>query len=105
VLLPPLKIAPNPKGRKMFDCASPFNDHQRAKLKSLSRVKPKGEDYPVTPNKALDEYIATLKELNPHMFQTKESMKERVFVDEPSTSVYKRSIRTYAESPHRIIPV
>jgi hypothetical protein len=90
----------------MFDCASPFNDHQRAKLKSLSRVQPKGEDYPVTPNKALNEYIATLKELNPHMFQTKESMKERVFVDEPSTtSVYKRCIRTYAESPHRIIPV
>ena len=89
----------------MFDCVSPFNDHQRAKLKSLSRVQPKGKDYPVTPNKALDEYIATLKELNPNMFQTKESMKERVFVDEPSSGVYKRVIRSYAESPHRIIAV
>ena len=89
----------------MFDCVSPFNDHQRAKLKSLSRVQPKGKDYPVTPNTALDEYIATLKELNPDMFQTKESLKERVFVDEPSTSVYKRSVRTYSESPYRIIPV
>jgi hypothetical protein len=89
----------------MFDCVSPFNDRQREKLKSLSRVQPKGNEYPITPNKALDEYIATLKESNPEMFQTKESARERVFVDEPSTSVYKRSIRTYAESPYRIISV
>jgi len=88
----------------MTDCVSPFNDHQRAKLKALSKVRPLGKDYPATPNKDLDEYIETLKTLNPHMFQTKESLKDRVFVDEPSSGVYKRSVRTYAESPHRIIP-
>jgi hypothetical protein len=85
----------------MFDCVSPFNDHQRAKLKSLSKVLPEGQEYPVAPNKALDEYIKTLKTLNPEMFQTKESMKERVFVDEPSSDIYKRVIRSYAESPYR----
>jgi hypothetical protein len=89
----------------MTDCVSPFNEHQRNKLKSLSRLQPKGKDYPATPNQALDEYIATIKELNPEMFQTKESMKNRVFVDEPSSSVYKRCVRAYSESPYRVIPV
>lgn len=74
-------------------------------LRSLSRLQPKGVDYPATRNRALDEYIATLKSLSPEMFQTKESMRERVFVDEPSSGVYKRVIRSYAESPYRIIAV
>jgi hypothetical protein len=88
----------------MFDCVSPFNEHQRKKLKSLSRLQPKGKDYPAAPNKALDEYIATLKESNPEMFQTKESMRNRAFVDEPSLSVYGRFVRPQSESPYRIIP-
>ena len=85
-----------------MNCVSPFTEEQRSKLKSLSKPQPRGKDYPATPNKPLEEYIKSMQNLHPEMFQDAKSIKERVFVDEPHLCSFKRSIRTLSESPYRI---
>ncbi|CAB4123597.1 hypothetical protein UFOVP48_41 [uncultured Caudovirales phage] len=89
------------------DCVSPFNEHQRQRLRDLSKVQLRGKDYPTTPNLPLEEYITQLKDLYPEMFHTHESLKQRVFMDTPTALhvPYTRAVRTHAQSPIRIIPV
>ena len=81
-----------------------FNETQRQHLRDLSRVR-KDKDYAITSNIRLDDYIDQLKLQYPELFHTKESLRDRVFVDQPMSGAYKRFIRTYAESPLRIVPV
>ena len=88
------------------DCVSPFNETQRARLKALSKVQVKGKDYSATPNDALEQYIAQLKAIYPNMFHTKNTLKDRVFMDTPTSIIpYARAVRTLQQSPHRIVPV
>ena len=84
----------------------PLNELQRQKLRDLSRVR-KDKDYPATPNMVLETYLEELRDQYPEAFHTKESLKERVFMDEPrmNSTPYARSVRAYAESPLHIIPV
>jgi hypothetical protein len=81
-----------------------FNEIQRQHLRDLSHIR-KDKEYPVTSNIRLDDYIDQLREQYPEMFHPKESLRDRVFVDQPMSGAYKRFIRTYAESPLRIVPV
>ena len=81
-----------------------FTETQRQHLRDLSRVR-KDKDYSVTSNIRLDDYIDQLKLQYPEMFHTKESLRDRVFVDQPMSGAYKRYVRTYAQSPLRIVPV
>jgi hypothetical protein len=88
------------------DCVSPLNEAQRAKLKSLCKLQVKGKDYTAVPNKPLEDYIATLRILYPNMFQSKESLTTRVFVDTPASLIpYERCVRTMEESPRNITPI
>lgn len=84
----------------------PLNELQRQKLRDLSHVR-KDKDYPATPNMVLEKYIEELRDQYPEAFHTKESLKDRVFMDEPrmNSTPYARSVRAYAESPIHIIPV
>jgi hypothetical protein len=85
-------------------CVSPLNEAQRAKLKSLCKLQAKGKNYTAAPNKPLEDYIATLRILYPNMFQSKESLKTRVFVDTPASIIpYERCVRTVEESPRNLI--
>jgi hypothetical protein len=81
-----------------------FDETQRQHLRDLSKIR-KDKDYPVAPNIRLEDYIDQLKRQHPELFQTKESLQDRVFMDQPMSGAYKRYVRTYAESPLRIVPV
>jgi len=81
---------------------SPFTEDQRAMIKSLSRLQPRGRDYSAAPNKPLEAYIKSMQKLHPEMFQDVKSMRERVFVDEPYSCSFKRAVRTLSESPYRV---
>ena len=88
------------------DCVSPFTKTQRDMLKSLCKLQPRGKDYTAAPNKALEEYIKTLKDLHPEMFQSKDSLQKRVFMDTPMSLIpHARAVRTFEKSPYRIVPV
>lgn len=82
------------------DCVSPFNEHQRQMLKDLSKVR-KDKNYSATPNVKLEEYIETLKDMYPEMFHTKDTLKNRVFVDTPTSlaTPYARCVRPREQSP------
>jgi len=85
-----------------------LNDLQRQKLRNLSRaLTGDKKDYPVLPNMPLEAYLEELRDQYPEAFHTRESLKERVFMDEPrmNSTPYARSVRAYAESPIHIIPV
>lgn len=86
------------------DCVSPFNTTQRQRLKDLSKVPPRGTEYPAHRNAALDAYIEQLKEFYPEMFQTNESLKHRTFIDEPTALhvPFGRFVRSVFESPYRL---
>lgn len=81
-----------------------FDETQRQHLRDLSKIR-KDKDYPVAPNIRLDYYIDQLKQQHPELFHTKETLQDRVFMDQPMSGAYKRYVRTYAESPLRIVPV
>jgi len=85
-----------------MNCASPFTEEQRSILKSLSKLQPRGKDYSAAPNKPLEAYIKSMQKSHPEMFQDAKSLRERVFVDEPYSCSFKRTIRTYSESPYRV---
>lgn len=87
------------------DCVVPFREHQRQKLRDLSKVLPKSKDYPVAQNIPLNDYIEELKSTYPEMFQTNGSLKSRVFMDEPAAADCARFVRSWKNSPYRIIPV
>ncbi len=81
------------------DCVSPFTETQRQKLKDLSKVPP-DKNYSVTPNIKLEEYIETLKDMYPEMFHTRDTLKNRVFVDTPTSFIqYARCVRPREQSP------
>jgi hypothetical protein len=83
------------------DCVSPFNEAQRARLQYLSKVCEDG-GYSALPNIPLETYIEELKDLYPNMFHTKESLKTRVFFDEPVFNIPHASfVRAKEQSPHR----
>ncbi len=84
------------------DCRSPFTEDQRAMLKSLCKLQPKGKEYVASPNRMLEAYTKQLKDNYPEMFQDAVSMRQRVFVDEPRSCSYERAIRSYAESPYKV---
>lgn len=88
------------------DCVSPFNETQRQRLKDLSKIR-KDKNYPAAPNIKLEEYIEELRDMYPEKFHTKDTVKHRVFVDEPRSiyTPYARYVRPYAESPIHITPV
>lgn len=81
------------------DCVSPFNEGQRQRLRALSNVR--AGIAPLTSNAALDEYIAQLKALYPEMFHTANTLKHRVFFDEPRSLLipFARCVRSWAQSP------
>ena len=82
-----------------------LNELQRQKLRDLSHVR-KDKDYSAQPNVALEAYIAELREQYPEAFlTTKESLKARVFMDEPRFMPQANYIRPYAQSPLHIVPV
>lgn len=82
-----------------------LNELQRQKLRDLSKVR-KDKDYPVLPNMALEKYIEELREQYPEAFlTTKESLKARVFMDEPRFMPHANFVRPYAQSPLHIVPV
>jgi hypothetical protein len=85
------------------DCVSPFNETQRQRLRELSKVMPRGEEYPAVPNKPLEEYIKQMRDLYPEMFHnTKADLDSRVFMDTPSANIpYAHAVRTPAQSPWR----
>jgi hypothetical protein len=86
-----------------------LNELQRQKLRDLSRaLTGDKKDYPVQPNEPLEAYLAELRDQYPEAFHsTRESLKARVFMDEPrlNATPYARSVRSYAESPIHITPV
>ena len=82
----------------------PLNELQRQKLRDLSRVR-KDKDYPATPNMVLETYLEELRDQYPEAFHTKESLKERVFMDEPRFIPSAKFIRPYGQSPIHITPV
>ena len=88
------------------DCVSPFNEAQRQKLRELSKVRV-DRDYPVQPNKPLNDYIKQMQDLYPNMFHlTKADLETRVFMDTPTANIpHARAVRTLAQSPRRIQPV
>ncbi|CAB4127109.1 hypothetical protein UFOVP254_6 [uncultured Caudovirales phage] len=57
-------------------------DYYRKLLATIVRPK-QGSFYTGTANRELDEVIAEIKEAVPHLYHTEESLKERVFFDEP----------------------
>ena len=83
-----------------------FNDLQKQKLRDLAYIPPNVTLNFNKPNERLENYIFKLKEESPALFHTPQTLKERVFIDEPKTVAnYKRYIRTRAESPINIVPV
>ena len=87
------------------DCVSPFTQAQRDMLKSLCKLQTRGKDYTAAPNKPLEDYIKTMKDLYPERFQSKASLAKRTFVDTPSSLIpYARCVRTPSESPCLIMP-
>ena len=74
-------------------CVSPFNSTQRQRLQDL-RGAP------------LDEYIEVLHDMYPEKFHTEESLKTRVFFDEPGgvwasrRLPYARFVRPFNQSPY-----
>lgn len=82
------------------DCVSPFNETQRQKLKDLSKVR-KDKNYSTTPNMKLEEYIAELYDMYPEMFHTTNTLKDRVFMDTPTSlaTPYARCVRSRENSP------
>ena len=83
------------------DCVSPFHEHQRQMLRDLSDVR---EDNKYTEvNRRLQDYIETLRDIYPEMFHTKDTVKNRVFMDEPrSLSMpFARFVRSVSQSPYR----
>lgn len=83
-----------------------LNELQRQKLRDLSRaLTGDKKDYPVQPNEPLEAYLAELRDQYPEAFHTKESLKERVFMDEPRFMPHANYVRPYAQSPLHIVPV
>jgi hypothetical protein len=85
-----------------------LNEQQRQRLRDLSRViTGDKKDYPVLPNMPLETYIEELRDQYPEAFLTKDDLSKRVFMDEPRliATPYARSVRSYAQSPIRIVPV
>ena len=83
-----------------------FNDLQKQKLRDLSYIPPGVTLDFKNPNERLENYIIKLQEENPALFHAPQTLKERVFIDEPRTVFnYKRYIRTRAESPINIVPI
>ena len=81
---------------------SPFNEYQRQRLKDLSKVQERGKDYPVQPNRMLEDYIETLKDMYPEKFHlTKKDLDSRVFFDAPTSLIHHaRSLRSREQSPY-----
>jgi hypothetical protein len=81
-----------------------FTDAQRQHLRDLSDVR-EGNAYQ-TVNPRLEAYLIALRDQYPEMFVgTQSQLKERVFMDTPATvpsSMYKRAVRSLAESPRRM---
>jgi len=83
-----------------------LNELQRQKLRDLSRVLTGDKkDYPVRPNEPLEAYITELREQYPEAFLDKDSLKNRVFMDEPRFIHNAKFIRAYGKSPIHIVPV
>jgi hypothetical protein len=84
-----------------------LNDLQRQKLRDLSRaLTGDKKDYPVQPNGPLEAYLAELRDQYPEAFHsTRESLKARVFMDEPRFMPQANYVRPYAQSPLHIVPV
>jgi hypothetical protein len=83
-----------------------LNELQRQKLRDLSRaLTGDKKDYPVQPNEPLEAYLAELRDQYPEAFHTKESLKERVFMDEPRFIPSAKFLRPYGQSPIHIVPV
>jgi hypothetical protein len=84
------------------DTVSPFNEHQRQMLKDLSKVQERGKDYPVQPNRKLEDYIETLHDMYPEKFhKTRADLESRVFFDEPTSLIaHARSVRPRSQSPY-----
>jgi hypothetical protein len=81
-----------------------LTEQQRQKLRDLSRVR-EDKDYPVRPNEPLEAYITELREQYPEAFLDKDSLKNRVFMDEPRFIHNAKFIRAYGKSPIHIVPV
>jgi transposase-like protein len=83
----------------------PFTDAQRQTLRDLSDVR-EGNMYSSV-NQRLEAYIIALRDQYPEMFLgTQNDLKERVFVDTPSTippSLYKRAVLTLANSSRKVL--
>ena len=81
------------------DCVSPFHEHQRQMLRDLSNVH-EGNRYTEV-NRKLEDYIETLHDIYPEMFHTKDTLKKRVFMDEPrsAATACARFVRSRAQSP------
>lgn len=73
-----------------------LNDLQRTRLRDLAKT-------PV----ALAAYTQALQDQYPECFHgTRGTMDQRVFMDAPTTGIpHARSVRSYGESPYRIVPV
>ena len=83
-----------------------LNDLQKQKLQDLVSL-PNGlvRDYG-QPNERLDMYIQQLKDTFPEHFHSTNTLKERVFMDEPKSAVLcKRYVRLRAQSPINIVPI
>jgi hypothetical protein len=82
-----------------------LNDLQRTRLRDLAKVR-HDKNYPIMPNVALEKYIQELKDQYPEAFHsTRQTMVERVFVDEPTTiTPHFRFVRSRNASPYRIVP-
>jgi hypothetical protein len=79
-----------------------FNEHQRHMLRSFSKLQTNGKDYSATPNKTLEDYIQTLRDIYPEKFhRTKNDLDTRVFFDAPTTFIpHARSVRPRSNSPY-----
>jgi hypothetical protein len=75
-----------------------LNELQRQRLRDLSRVCKDG-NYPTLPNLPLDKYLEELRDQYPEAFHTRESLKNRVFMDEPRFPPGAKFVRRYGESP------
>jgi hypothetical protein len=71
----------------------PFNNIQQEELKACVRPKHASGFYQDTENTALAHLILRMKIHHPEMFHDEDSLKSRVFYDEPATSVpYTKAI-------------
>jgi hypothetical protein len=84
---------------------TPLNELQRERLRDLSKVR-KDRNYSTAPNIELEKYINELWSQYPEYFHgTKNSLSKRVFMDEPAAADCARFVRSWKDSPYRIIPV